>query len=214
MMYMKINGVLHEVVIIKKRTTKNTYMRVKEDGKIYVTTNLFISDKKVIKILEEHAKNIAKMVLAMEQKKKYDDSFYYLGKKYDVVFMPGKEIKLGDTKVFIGRDADLKKWYLEEAKRLFQVHLDDIYQKFQYRIPYPGLRIRKMKSRWGVCNTKTHIVTLNLELIRKNPMYLDYVIVHELSHLVVGNHSKAFWSVVEKHTPNYKEIRKEMKEYQ
>ena len=213
-MYMKINGILHEVVIQKKRTTKNTYMRVKEDGKIYVTTNTLMSDKKIVKILEEHATSIAKMVLSTEQKKKYDESFYYLGKRYDVILMPGKEIKLGDAKVFIGREADLKKWYLEEAKCLFQEHLDAIYHKFQYRIPYPKLRIRKMKSRWGVCNTKIHVVTLNLDLIRKNPIYLDYVIVHELSHLVVGNHSKAFWSVVEKHMPNYKEIRKEMKDYQ
>ena len=55
-------------------------------------------------------------------------------------------------------------------------------------------------------------VTLNLELIRKDVKYLDYVIVHELSHLVYFNHSADFWALVGKYCKNYKQIRKEMKE--
>ena len=70
-----------------------------------------------------------------------------------------------------------------------------------------------MKSRWGVCNTKTKRVTLNLELIKKNISCLDYVIVHELSHLIHANHSKDFWDLVEKNYPEYKKVRKLMKEY-
>ena len=65
-----------------------------------------------------------------------------------------------------------------------------------------------MKSRWGVCNTKTHVITLNLELITKDIHCLDYVIMHELSHLVEPNHSKRFWSVVEENCRNYKYYRK------
>ena len=82
---------------------------------------------------------------------------------------------------------------------------------FEEKIPCPKLRIRKMTSRWGVCNVNKKIVTLNLELIKLNVKYLDYVIVHELSHLVYANHSKDFWNIVVKYTPDYKRIRKEMK---
>ena len=73
--------------------------------------------------------------------------------------------------------------------------------------------IRKMTSRWGVCNTKLKKVTLNLELIKRDTIYLDYVIYHELSHLIEGNHSSKFWSIVEENCPNYKNIRKQMKDF-
>jgi len=68
-----------------------------------------------------------------------------------------------------------------------------------------------MTSKWGVCNITKKIVTLNLELIKLDIKYLDYVIVHELSHLIYPNHSKDFWNLVYKYCPNYKLYRKEMK---
>ena len=70
-----------------------------------------------------------------------------------------------------------------------------------------------MTTRWGVCNTKLKIITLNLELIKRDIKYLDYVIVHELSHLIEANHSSRFWSIVEKNYKDYKKIRKEMKDF-
>ena len=202
-MYLKVNGILKEVVITKKRTTKNTYMRVKEDGKIYVTTNTFTSDKKIAQILEEHQKDIERMSAIQDKKKVYQEKFFYLGK-----------VRLGETKVFIGDEVDLDKWYRKQAEVLFKERLDQIYQNFTYKIPYPKLRLRFMKSRWGVCNVKEKIVTLNLELMKKKIECLDYVIVHELSHLVEANHSARFWKVVETNYPNYKEVRKQMKDYE
>ena len=69
-----------------------------------------------------------------------------------------------------------------------------------------------MKTRWGVCNTKNNNVTLNYELYKYDIGCLDYVIVHELSHFIEANHSKKFWMVVEKYYPNYKEMRKKLRE--
>ena len=63
-----------------------------------------------------------------------------------------------------------------------------------------------MTSRWGVCNSKLKRVTLNLELIKKEPYCLDYVIVHELSHFIEMNHSNRFWKVVEANYPNYEKL--------
>ena len=91
--------------------------------------------------------------------------------------------------------------------------LDYNYERFTKKIPYPKLRIRKMTSRWGVCNTQTHVITLNLELIKRDISYLDYVIIHEMSHLIHGDHSTAFWKLVEDNMPNYKKYREEMKEF-
>jgi len=91
--------------------------------------------------------------------------------------------------------------------------LDYCYQNFSRKIPYPKLRIRKMTSRWGVCNYKDIVVTLNLELMKRDLSCLDYVIYHELSHLVEANHSAKFWKVVEENCPDYKKIRRTMKNY-
>ena len=83
---------------------------------------------------------------------------------------------------------------------------------FEEKIPVPNLKIRKMTSRWGVCNTKNHNVTLNYYLSRYDIKCLDYVVVHELSHFIHPNHSKNFWNLVSKYCPNYKECRRMLKE--
>ena len=70
-----------------------------------------------------------------------------------------------------------------------------------------------MTSRWGVCNINTHVITLNLELIKRDISYLDYVIIHEFSHLIHGDHSARFWKLVEDNMPDYRKYRKEMKEF-
>ena len=101
----------------------------------------------------------------------------------------------------------------KNPKKIFQEHFDENYKRFTEKIPYPDLKIRKMTSRWGVCNTKLITVTLNLELIKRDLKYLDYVIVHELSHLIYGDHSSNFWALVEENMPDYKKYREEMKDF-
>lgn len=68
-----------------------------------------------------------------------------------------------------------------------------------------------MSTKWGVCNVTKKVITLNSELIKIDIKYLNYVIYHELSHLVYPNHSKDFWLLVEHYVPNYKNYKKEMK---
>ena len=108
---------------------------------------------------------------------------------------------------------DVDTFYKKEASKLFKEKLEENYNKFTRKIPEPTLRIRKMKTRWGVCNVRTHVITLNLELIKRDPKYLNYVIMHELSHLIHGNHSARFWNLVEENCPGAKKIGKEMKEF-
>jgi len=203
----------YKIEIIRKKGNKNTYLRVKPDLTLYVTTNLLTSDKKIMKIIQENQTLIEKMYEKQLVKIKNNEGFYYLGKKYDIIYVQGKDLTLGENKVFIGKDLDVEKWYKKKAKEIFKKHLDLCYQNFTRKIPYPSLKIRRMTSRWGVCNYKSITVTLNLELIRKDLSCLDYVIYHELSHLIEHNHSSRFWSVVEENYPNYKEIRKLMKDY-
>ena len=211
-MQLRINNKLYKVEIKKKRTTKNTYIRVKEDLTIYVTTNYYMSDKKIIKLLEESIASITKMIEKMERKKEKKNYFYYLGNQYDIVYTNNKDVILGENKAFIPKNMDIDKWYKKQASIIFQERLDHNYKIYNKRIPYPSLTIRKMTSRWGVCNTKLKRVTLNLELIKKDPICLDYVIMHELTHFIYQDHSKNFWNLGEENFPLYKKVRKLMKE--
>ncbi len=211
-MKIMINNEEYNVVIDKKISTKNIYIRVKENLDIYVTCNTFTTDREIIKLINNNISSIEKMINKRKRKKEKEEYFYYLGKRYDLVYLNKDGITFGEEKVFVNNSFDLNKWYKKQAEEIFQIELDKMYNAFIYRIPYPSLCIRKMKTRWGVCNTKTHKVTLNLELIKKNIIYLDYVIVHELSHLLYPNHSRDFWQCVEDNFKDYKKIRKELKQ--
>lgn len=212
-MKLRLKDEIYDVNIIKKRTTKNTYIRVKEDLTVLVTTNIFASDKQIEKIINENISSLEKMIDKVKSKNTYNSKFFYLGKEYDAIYTNTDNIVIGEEKVFIGKNVDVNKELKKLAEPLFLERLNYWYGKFSCDIPYPSLTIRKMKSRWGVCNIRTKRVTLNLELIKKDICCIDYVIVHELSHLIHANHSKKFWTLVEENYPDYKKARKLLKEY-
>ncbi len=212
-MKLKVDNEEYEIVIEKKRGNKNTYIRIKPDLKIYITTNILTTEKYIKNLLEKNYSSIIKMLEKEKRKIENNNHFYYLGKNYDIVYTEYCDISFGNGKVFLNKEFDLDKWYKKQAKNIFQEHLDKMYHQFSKKIPYPALRIRKMTTRWGVCNTKTKVITLNLELMKREEKYLDYVIIHELSHLIHANHSTSFWSLVAENCPDYKQIKKEMKEF-
>ena len=212
-MQLTYNDKDYEIVIEKKRTNRNTYIRVKKDLKIHVTTTLFTTKWSVDRLIRSNYDKICKMIDFQEKKVKNNTGFFYLGKKYVVIYCEREGITFENDKVYISHDFDIDKWYKKQAKNLFLERLNYNYDKFSRNIPYPKLRIRKMTTRWGVCNVRTHIITLNLELIKRDICYLDYVINHEMSHLIYGDHSKSFWKLVELNMPDYKKYRDEMKEF-
>ena len=200
-------------IVIERKNNKRTYIRVKDDLKIHVSTNYFETNFSIKKLIKDNYREICKMIDNATVKKENNSGFFYLGKKYTIVHVEGDEISFSNDIVYIGRDVDIDKWYKSKAKDLFLERLNYNYDNFSRKIPYPKLRIRKMTSRWGVCNIMTHIITLNLNLIKRDTKYLDYVIVHELSHLVHGDHSSRFWKLVGENMPDYKKYREEMKEF-
>ena len=212
-MVLEIDNEKYDVEIIKKRTTRNTYIRVNSELKIIVTTNIFVSTSEIKKIVEGNIPSIRRMINITKKKNEYSSKFYYFGRKYDVVYTNSKGLIFGENKVFVGKNTNIEKELKKIAESIFLERLNFFYNNFTYNIPYPSLTIRKMTSRWGVCNVKTKRVTLNLELIKKDPICLDYVIVHELSHLIEANHSNAFWNIVSENFKDYKKVRKILKEY-
>jgi len=207
----EINDKEYEVIIIKKNN-KNTYLRVKEDLKIYITTNYFTSKSTIKKLLKQNEKEIQKMIESQTKKNKKNEFFNYLGNNYEIFIDDVNEVKFLDDAIFVKDMKQLEKYIKNETKSIFKQHLDKIYNIFTEEIPYPKLKIREMKTRWGVCNKRDNSVTLNSKLMEFDLEKLDYVIIHELAHFIHFNHSKDFWNLVSKYEPNYKKIRKEMKD--
>ena len=212
-MQLTYNNKDYDIVIEKKTSTRNTYIRVKQDLKIYVSTNIFVTTKSIEKLIREKYSKICNMIDFQEKKAKNNTGFFYLGKQYVIVYTDNKKVELTEDKIYVPHDFDIDKWYKKQAEKLFKERFEYNYNHFSRSIPTPKLRIRKMTTRWGVCNINTHIITINLELIKRETCYLDYVIIHELSHLIYGDHSRGFWKVVGENMPEYKKYRDEMKEF-
>lgn len=200
----------YEVEIVRKNN-KNTYIRIK-NNKVYITTNYFTTKRTIVSLLTDNRASIDKMIKTTLIKEKKKEEFLIFGKAYHIIYNPNiKEIIIKDNILETPNDKTLNTWLNNMIKNIYHKKLTLWYKRFQEPIPNPNLKIRKMKTRWGVCNTKNHNVTLNYELYRYDIDCLEYVIVHELSHFLEPNHSKNFWRIVEKYCPNYKEIKKKLK---
>lgn len=211
-MKLEIDGIIYDVIIERKHI-KNTYLRVKEDLNIYVTTNTLTPNYFIKKFVNDNIKFIEKQIDKMSKRIDKKTKNYFLGKEIDIVILNTvKKSSFDGETLFVKNKSDVDKWYKKMTKEVFEEHLKEVYNRFSCNVPYPSLTIRKMTTRWGVNNIRLKKVTLNSELIYKDPKYLDYVIVHELSHFKHANHGKGFWSLVEENEPNYKKIRKELQE--
>lgn len=96
----------------------------------------------------------------------------------------------------------------EEVLRLVE-HKIDLYNK-HYRCDLNDIKIKKMKSRWGSCSRKKNL-NFNAKLIYLPDDLIDYVIVHELCHLIEFNHSRSFWNLVAQTVPDHRKMRAELR---
>ena len=207
----KIDGVKYKVVVLKKNN-KNTYIKIKKDMTILVTTNYLVSKWQIKNMLDREKDFLRGSLKAAKVKYEKEKEFYYLGKKYDIIMVSLDNIEIDDNKIYAPSMESVNKWLKKQMKVLFEERLIYNYNLFEEDIPFPKLKIRKMKTRWGVCNKRDLSVTLNSNLIRYSLKEIDYVIIHELSHLVHFDHSREFWNTVEKYMPDYKESVKVLKE--
>lgn len=208
----EVEGTYYEVVIEKKKN-KNTYIRVKDDLKIYVTTSYNTTASYIKRILDDNYSFLVKMIERKNLSNQKKDMFFYLGKSYDIIEVSiMDDIEIENDKVYTPNKSLLEKWYKRQIEKIFKERFEYMCTVFDEDIDIPKLKIRTMKTRWGVYNKKNHSITLNSHLIEYSLEKLDYVIVHELSHIIHFDHSSSFWQLVAKYCPNYKKIRKELKE--
>jgi predicted metal-dependent hydrolase len=102
----------------------------------------------------------------------------------------------------------LDKWY----RRLLDEAAPELIRKWASAIgvEVKGFYTRKMKSHWGSCNYSKKTIRLNTELAKRSPECLEYVIVHELTHLIETSHNRNFYRLMNIFMPGWKEIRKKM----
>jgi predicted metal-dependent hydrolase len=149
------------------------------------------------------------------------ESHYYLGRRYrlrvTVVDTGGKVVLRNRTTLELhvrqGLDAKdrervLQRWYRERLRELARPLVD----KWEgiLGVQAAELGIRKMKTRWGGCSPAARRIWLNLELAKKPPQCLEYLIAHELAHLIERHHDSRFTALMDRHLPNWHLYRQEL----
>ena len=168
---------------------------------------------------------LERIMAAKADRSRYDDGdkAYFLGRPLEVKLSQGPKVNVCIDGDFLliqmpeptnvsARIELVKRWYRRQASDVFMSALHDVYDEFRfvYQVPFPHVTIRQMKSRWGSCRPDLGKITLNLLLVTASYEDLRYVVVHELAHFIEANHSKAFWDVVRRFEPNYKDRRRSL----
>jgi len=209
-MKFKLNDYIIDYEVIRK-DNKNLYFRIDENCKLVITAPRFITDDEIKNLITKNSGAILKMYENALQRKERNGLFWYLGKSYEVTFDNRvSNVEFEDNKITCHDEEVLKKFYDDECKRVFNEEIE-VCKKCFSELPEFTLKIRKMRTRWGVCNIRNKTITLNSELLKKDISLIDYVIIHEMTHFFESNHGKNFWNLVSMAIPDYKERRKKLK---
>lgn len=109
------------------------------------------------------------------------------------------------------REARLDEWY----RRRLQNELPELVARWaqELGVPPPETRVKRMRTRWGSCNPRARRIWLNLALARRRPELLEYVVVHELAHLLVADHGPRFKALMSRHLPHWRQLDAELDEW-
>jgi predicted metal-dependent hydrolase len=106
------------------------------------------------------------------------------------------------------REAAVRRWYARELLLAAQALLPQC--QAAMGVEASALKVRAMRSRWGSCNIRAKVITLALELARRPPEALEYILVHELAHLQVRSHGKRFKGILDRQLPDWRARRKQL----
>lgn len=210
----KDNQFFQYQIIVKNN--KNTYFRI-NDGKVLITTNRYTHQKEIIKILERDFDKIYhKISISLSN----SNELYLWGKPYQVKVIKAQKFDYDISNEVITIYQDEKNSLESGIKKLYETELDKMIKKFEveleerikkFNLKLVNYKIKDVKSYYGKCFFKRKEMFFNLNLAKIEPKYLEYVMYHEYAHLVVFNHSKEFYQVLEALMPNYKEVKRELK---
>lgn len=154
---------------------------------------------------QEEAKNKVNKILP-------DKSIMFMGKIRELVDSEVANYLIKDNQILVNKFFDKNDFYKQEMVKYVKEKVA-VFKK-QMQVEPNRINIKaNLVSRWGSCSSKGNI-NLNLTLILTPSFVIDYVIIHELSHLKEMNHSKKFWEIVERFCPDYQQAKSWLKEHQ
>ena len=217
-------------VTLYRKNIKNMYLRIKPPkGEVTVSAPLFMPDSDIVEFIKSKKEWILKNQKLIFENKIKAPLKYMNGEKH---FLWGEEytlqliknnikhvlvdedkkilyLQVGPRSTIEKRKKALDEFYRSEMKRAYPEVLDKC-SKIVGKTP-SEVKIRNMKN-WGNCRKQDKRITLNLNLAKKDPICLEYVMIHELCHLIEFNHGKKFKKLMDKFCPNWKEIKKVLNE--
>lgn len=224
--HVTVSGIQVEVV---RKDIKNLHLGVyPPNGRVRVAAPLVVSDEAVrlavidkLGWIRRQKAKFAEQPRQSQREMVNGESHYFMGQRYllrvrvhegpphvqqcSTTFL---DLHIRPETSIEQRQLILQRWYREQLRLL----IPPLLAKWQ---PILGVQaakwgIKRMKTRWGTCNTITHQIWLNLELIKKPVHCLEYIIVHELTHLLERNHTDRFNELMDQHLPQWRLIREEL----
>lgn len=216
-------------VTVLKKDIKNLHLNVlPPDGKVRVSAPKRLNDENIrlfviskLPWIRKHIEHFQSQPRETPREYVTGESHYFKGARYllNVIEYGGKlKIETNDMKYidfYVKKNMNLEqkekiflRWYRKELEK----ELSDIFIEWQ-NIMGVGIsewRIKRMKTKWGTCNTGVKRIWINLELIKKPVYCIEYIVVHELAHLLEKNHNKRFYGYMDKFMPQWKEYKREL----
>ena len=191
------------------------YLRLKlsHQGKFKLSVPFNYTQKAVVAFLDKNEAWINKKFTEFQQNsRKNDGKVEFLGKKYELKFDESvARVRIFKDKNFIlaKNEADFEAFLKANAKKIYAFYV----KKWQghFEKPVVRLSVKKMTTRWGSCNSKKGFINLNLRLITKPLKAIEYVILHELTHLKFAHHQASFYDEISRLMPDFKEREKMLK---
>jgi predicted metal-dependent hydrolase len=226
-MNINLEGRIISYQLIKKKR-KTISIKITESGEVLVSAPLYLSDAKIEELIKGKAKWIVSKLEILSSSKDEDidniESLKFLGKNYKLNINDSKDgcIKVSfDSKEFYvnvpnkikeHRDKYIKEalanWYKTQAVNIYKERTE-LYCKILDVKPN-RITIKEQKTRWGSCSSRGNL-NFNWRVIMAPIEVIDYLVVHELCHLVHMNHSKDFWNLVKSVLPTYETYKEWLK---
>jgi len=214
-----------EVHIVKKNV-KHINLKVKPSGEVILTVPQNSTTRDIEYVLKKRSKWINEKVAFFDTYKEITtkeyisgESFRYLGRHYRLKVIEsqdeGVKLQRGYLQVFVKDQYNLEhkkrllhKWYIQKAK----IYLDKVVYSYKPLIKkdIDRISIREMKTRWGSCNPSKGYINFNLKLIEKPKECIEYVVLHELTHLIYPNHSQHFYAYLDLHMSDWKKRKEKL----
>ncbi|MDD6162922.1 MAG: SprT family zinc-dependent metalloprotease [Campylobacteraceae bacterium] len=188
-----------------KKAVKYLRLKVGQSGEISLSIPLRTKENHILEFLEKNLEWLRKTSAKIKAKNsaKNENQVEFLGLNYELIIdkkASGVSIELFSIKA--ASKADFRRFCDQKAKELLNASI----ARFAPLIARPinHISFKHMRTRWGSCNKAKGYINLNLDLITKKKEFIEYVVLHELAHLVYANHSKDFYALISKHMPDYK----------